>query len=392
MNFRAGEEMRKRMLDEVLATHDKCKQEKLDPRGTSVWRIIMKNRMTRLAMAAAILIAVLITGYQFGGGIDGANVVWGKVAQRINDVDYLHWYQVTNPIGENTFPSIREGWYANGKMRTVSCGGFSSYGAYQEIDDGEKLLCFDRHNNVTVVANSSLAGYEGFFEALQSEMSLDFSQFGNKTPASVGSDFLIYDFDPPEGADWIGKISITVGRNSLMPIQIKMYYKTEKWYSASDLILFDYEEQAKPPEFFEPPSETKPPHGIGQVVLGGQEVEIELDNARGIEKAIVRLHTRFDGPGEELLLPYRGRYEIVGGPVYFMEITFVIDEGYRSNTAKSCPLWLDQGVKAALGKEDTWPDRRYRNIRYTPVLRATDKENVFMLELSCWLRTREPDL
>jgi len=145
----------------------------------------------------------------------------------------------------------------------------------------------------------------------------------------------------------------------------------------------------KPLEFFEIPTETKLPHGIGQVVLGDDEVEIELHNAPGIEKAIVRLHTKFDGPAEDLLIPYRERYEIVGGPVYFMEITFIIDEGYRSNTSKKCPLWLNQEVKAALGKADTWPDGKYRNIRYTPVLRATDDENVFILELSCWLRTKD---
>ncbi|UCC21959.1 MAG: hypothetical protein JSV02_00765, partial [Dehalococcoidia bacterium] len=140
---------------------------------------------------------------------------------------------------------------------------------------------------------------------------------------------------------------------------------------------------------FIPPTETKPPHGAGQVVLGGDAVEIKLHNAPGIEKAIVRLHTKFDGPVEDLLVPYRQRYTIVGGPVYFMEITFVLVEGYRSNTELNCPLWLDQGTKAALGRKDTWPDGIYRNIRYTPVLRATDEENVFILELSCWLWIRE---
>ncbi len=253
-------------------------------------------------------------------------------------------------------------------------------------------MVFDRHNNITCVAESYLTKYQNFFEAITSGvLSFNFSQFNNKTPALVSSDFLIYDFDPPEEADWIKKISVTVGRNSLIPIQIKTYYKVESWYSVNDLLLFDYEEPKKPVEFFELPTETKPPHGIGQVVLGGDAVEIELHNAPGIKKAIVRLHTKFDGPVEDILIPYRERYKIVGGPVYFMEITFLIDEGYRSITAKNCPLWLNQGVKAALGA-DNWPDGKYRNIRYTPVLRTTDREDVFILELSCWLRTRQPDL
>ena len=123
--------------------------------------------------------------------------------------------------------------------------------------------------------------------------------------------------------------------------------------------------------------------------MGGETVEISLDNAPGIDKAIVRLHTKYDGPAEKVMVPLRERYELAGEPMYFMEITFITDEGYQSNTMEKCPLWLNKGVKAALGKPEIWPDKKNRNIRFTPVLRATDEENVFMLELSCWLRIKE---
>ncbi|MHC4657285.1 MAG: hypothetical protein ACYS91_20040, partial [Planctomycetota bacterium] len=326
---------------------------------------------------------------QFGGFIDGSSVAWADISRRFNDVDYVHFYEVQSK--ENGFPSVREGWYAHGKLRSRSCGGFNSYGAYQSFDNGKTYMVFDRHNNVTCVAKSVLDKHKTFFEAITEgiiSFSFDFSQFSKKTPALASSDFLIYDFDPPEESDWIEKISVTVGRNSLMPVQIKTYYKVEIWYCVSDLLLFDYEEPEKPVEFFELPTETKPPHGVGQVVLGGDAVEIEINNAPGIKKAIVRLNTKFDGPAEDISIAIRDRYKIMGCPIYFMEITFVLDEGYRSITSKKCPLWLDHGVKAALGK-DNWPDGKYRNIRYTPVLRATDKNNEFILELSCWLRTKD---
>lgn len=351
-------------------------------RGTT-----MRSRITKLAVAALIIIAVSF-GIKLICGLDMANVAWADISRRLNDVEYVHFYKVQSQ--ESGFPSVREGWYAHGKLRSRSCGGFNSYGAFQSFDNGKTYMVFDRHNNVTCVAKSVLDKHKTFFEAITTEgtLSFDFSQFGNKTPALVSSDFLIYDFDPPKESNWIEKISITVGRNSLMPIQIKTYYKVEKWYCVSDLLLFDYEEPEKPVEFFELPTETKPPHGVGQVVLGGDAVEIDLHNAPGIKKAIVRLNTKFDGPAEDISIALRDRYKIMGGPIYFMEITFVIDEGYRSITSKKCPLWLDHGVKAALGK-DNWPDGKYRNIRYTPVLRATDKSNEFILELSCWLRTKE---
>jgi hypothetical protein len=232
--------------------------------------------------------------------------------------------------------------------------------------------------------------YRDFFEAItEGHISLDSPQFRDRTPVSLGTDFLIYDFDPPGDVDWIDKISVTVGRNSLLPMQIKTHYKTKVWYCISDLLIFDYEEPEKRLNFFEMPTEIKPPHGTGQVTLGGNAIEIALNDAPGIKKALIRLHTKFDGPAEELLIPYRGRYTLVGGPVYFMEINFILDNGMQSITAKKCPLWLNQGVKAALGNDKNWPDGKYRNIRYTPVLRPTDEEGKFILELSCWLRTKD---
>lgn len=377
-----------RTINDALTALDKSEKIKSLSAEPNIWRITMKNKIARITAAAVIIIAVLV-GLNLIGGPDVENLSWADVASQINDVHYVHFYEVSNR--EDDFPAIREGWYAHGKLRSRSCGGFSSYGAYQTFDDGQEWMVFDRHNNITCLGESHLARHQDFFEAIAGGgmLSLDFSQFSSRTPALVESDFLIYDFDPPEEADWIDKISVTVGRKSLMPMQIKTYYKVEKWYSTHDLLLFDYEEPEKPAEFFQPPTETKPPHGVGQVVLGGDAVEIELRNAPGIKSAEVRLHTKFDGPVEDISPPYRERYTLVDGPVYFMEITFVLDEGYRSITSKKCPLWLDQGVKAALGNQDNWPDGKYRNIRFTPVLRATDNENVFMLELSCWLRTKD---
>ncbi len=387
----ASEELDERVHDSL--SRSLAEYENTQPAANeqpNIWRIIMKNRMVKLAAAAAIIVAVYLGALQFGVQVDSSNVAWGQIVSRISDVDYLHFYQVETPKRENSLPMIREGWYANGKMRTISGG----YGGYQSFDDGKTWRLFDRHNNMTGLGKSFLARHSNIFEEFtDGVLPFDISQYRDQNPVSVGSDFLIYDFVPEgEESEWIEKISVTVGRNSLMPIQIKTYYKTQVWFSASNLILFDYEEPPKPEDFFSPPSETKPPHATAQLVLGGDEVEIEVHDSAGIKKAIVRLHTKFDGPAEEVSPPYRERYTLTGQPMYFMEITFVIDEGYRSNTASNCPLWLDQGTKAALGNQDTWPDRKYRNISYTPVLRATDKEDVFTLELSCWLRTREPDL
>jgi len=302
-------------------------------------------------------------------------VAWAEVVRHIDGVDHLHFYSIsTEPNG---YSSIREGWYAHGKIRT------SQYDAEQTIDNGRIWVVMDEHNNVIKKGKSNLTKYENIFDALTKDMmTYQFTQFEDKTPVSVGSDFLIYEFVPPgDMADKIDKISVTVGRNSLMPIQIKTYYKYEKW-SMNHLLVFDYEAPQKPEAFFALPTVARSPHGVGRIVLEGEEVAVELQNTPGIKKAIVRLRAASKGPAEKLLARYYEENEPVGGPIAFMEITFVTAEGDRSKTTE-CPLGLGQGLKGILGMAQARSDNEHRYIVFTSLLRATDQDNVFKLELSC---------
>ncbi len=49
----------------------------------SIWRTIMKSPITKLAAAAAVIIAVLVGIHQFGGSTDGASVAWADVVNPI---------------------------------------------------------------------------------------------------------------------------------------------------------------------------------------------------------------------------------------------------------------------------------------------------------------------
>lgn len=351
----------------------------------NVRRILTKAGSWRLAAAAVIIVAALLAINNLGGSMGGANVVWAEVVRHIENVGHVHFYDIETK--KNGHSTIREGWYAHGKIRTIQ------YDADQIIDNGDVWMVMDEHNNVIKKGKSTLAEYDNVFDALMKDMfTFRFSEFSDKSAISIGSDFLIYEFDPSgEKAEWIDKITIMVGRNSLMPVQIKTYFKKAKW-STNRFLVFDYEAPEKPDAFFALPTQAQPPHGIGRVVLGGEKVAIELQNAPGIKKAIVRLHIKSEDSADGLPTSSRQKYKGVGGPTAFTEITFITDEDYRSNTLKDFPLWLDQGVKAALGIEKTWPDSNYRYIIYTPVLRATDKKNVFNLELSCWMKTKQLDL
>ena len=59
LQFKAGDQIRKRILDDVLMVYEENKKTKSASAEQNIWRIIMKKRMTKFAIAAVILIAVL---------------------------------------------------------------------------------------------------------------------------------------------------------------------------------------------------------------------------------------------------------------------------------------------------------------------------------------------
>ena len=63
----------------------------------NIWRIIMKSRITKLAAAAVIIIAVLIGINHFGGSVDIATPAYAleQTIQASHSVQYLHIRAIT---------------------------------------------------------------------------------------------------------------------------------------------------------------------------------------------------------------------------------------------------------------------------------------------------------
>jgi len=353
------------------------------------WRTIMKSRITKVAAAAVIIIAVLI-GLDFLGGPDMANVAWAEVTRRVGQADYLHCYYFKGR--GDTFKRHFEAWYAHGKL--VMCGdkGGMTY------DDGQTQQTFDEQGRRTVIEPSFFAEGQTFCEVFTAGLLSDKNeQFNRQVPTNVGDDFLIYEFDPPpDEGDYLESVFITVGKNSLLPVQIKIYEKSGDY----DLMMFDYEAPEKPAEFFEPPG-VDAPHGKDEVLLDGEEVVLDIEGAPGIKQAIVRLHDMYNGSVDQLPSAYRQKvhhrfpktYKKKGGPVFRLDVTFVTDEGYLSQINDLIVLWLNEAQQCGVGASgggglDGWPDGKYRNIRFSPLLKPTDREDTYIVEMRCWLRTK----
>jgi hypothetical protein len=75
-------EMSKRNLDDALAAHKKVIGSTSS--RESIWRIIMKSRIPKIA--AAMIIISIISLHQFNNSINGTSVVWADVAERLEKV------------------------------------------------------------------------------------------------------------------------------------------------------------------------------------------------------------------------------------------------------------------------------------------------------------------
>jgi len=366
-------------------------------RPLNIGRTIMKSPIIKLAAAAVIIIAVLF-GLKFIGGPDVANTAWAEVRSRFAQIDYVHIY-IVKSRGDDFF-GHGEAWHAHGKTIVHGNDGSITY------DDGRMVQYFDKRGMLTVRRPSIFADGQSFLEYLSGGFLSDENwQLREQIPTRVSDDFLIYTFDPPPGSDWLDTTSITVGRNSLLPIQVKIYVDDEDY----DLFIFDYEAPEKPPEFFVPPT-VWPANCEGEVVLDGEEVVLNIEGAPGFKEAVVRLYDKYDGEAKEFPSDYisverhspefcksvsekaRRQYEKKGGPVYRLDVSFVTDEGYHSTTLDFLAVWLNEasqcGVGALGGGLDDWPDGKYRNIRFSPSLKSTDKEDTYIVEIRCRIDTK----
>jgi hypothetical protein len=69
----------------------------------SIWRGIMKSRLSKTALAAAILLAAGIGVTYLGGRLDGTSVAWATVAQKLDQIhDFVYRQRQINSSGVKT--------------------------------------------------------------------------------------------------------------------------------------------------------------------------------------------------------------------------------------------------------------------------------------------------
>ena len=106
----SSDQTRDKIFDSVTAALE-SKQKRPAPAGQNIWRIIMKNRITKSAAAAVIIIVGMIVVNHFGGSIDMAGVAWAGVAEKVEKIqNYVYRMRQIETSGpkEHGFEFITE--------------------------------------------------------------------------------------------------------------------------------------------------------------------------------------------------------------------------------------------------------------------------------------------
>ena len=86
--YKASPETYDKASDSFLQAVDEHIEQKSAPGEPKIWRIIMNSRITKLAAAAVIIIAVYVVIHQSGGSID--TVTFAQITENMRRMPWLH--------------------------------------------------------------------------------------------------------------------------------------------------------------------------------------------------------------------------------------------------------------------------------------------------------------
>jgi len=155
------------VLGDVLKAFEKSKSKKSAAIEQNIWRIIMKSRITKLAAAAVIIIAMLIGINHFGGSLDGGSVAFAEVLKYIQTHSYTFDLTIEETVIEGSpTVNIKAMIFELGRVRmdcSVPVGEMSSITDFTT----EKTLLLFHENNTAVIKEEPVlnksTGAQGMF-------------------------------------------------------------------------------------------------------------------------------------------------------------------------------------------------------------------------------------
>jgi hypothetical protein len=217
-----------------------------------MWRIAMKGRVTKLAVAAVIVIAVFIGINQFG--TNGSSVLWADVTERFESVPFVHMIIY---LGSDTSTEAekREIWMSEDSRIRVQ---YKDKVDFVDLSKKEgKVMTFDRLTKELKEKESDGDAPEGLTQFCKDgRFSLD--TFINILPLEVKGITPVETVRTAASRETVffeakdettgGRLTIWALRESKLPIRACFHDPGRNRYGD---ILFDYSEQ-KDAAFFDP--------------------------------------------------------------------------------------------------------------------------------------------
>lgn len=162
------DQLRDRSLEE-FETYSVESEDQSTAETTSIWRVIMNSGISKIAVAAVLIIAVLIGINQFGGSVNISSVAFGQVLEYFQGTSYsfdLTFETVIEEQDSQAYTSRAMVWEM-GKMRfdLLGNGIVGSVSSITDFNTRRSLLLF--HQNKTAVTRKESvlfdAGVKGIF-------------------------------------------------------------------------------------------------------------------------------------------------------------------------------------------------------------------------------------
>ena len=145
LNYQSTDEMRSRILSEASKAMEQTINASAEKPG--VWRIIMRSKISKLEVAAVIVIDVLI-GVEFIGGPSTTGIAFAEVLEHINSFGYT--FDLTTVADKKAFDTVQAMVLEPGKMRidaTVGLGGISTI---LDVAEGKSMILFHQFKTAQI--------------------------------------------------------------------------------------------------------------------------------------------------------------------------------------------------------------------------------------------------
>jgi hypothetical protein len=153
-------ELDKRVLSNVMEALEESKNKKPSTIQPNIWRIIIRSRITKLATAAMIIIAVIVSVHHFSTSTDRTSAVYAAAIEALQNVNTVHisgWTTCLHPSVDDASMDTSKR-YATEKWEWITNDGeyrvYDKRGPLTVWDDGYRNYEYNENNNLLNIRKS----------------------------------------------------------------------------------------------------------------------------------------------------------------------------------------------------------------------------------------------